>query len=154
MKEKDQEEGSRDREMWVGDRLCRYRHNNQGMESCIRVKQPICSVQWQRRRCGPDLITKGSFGRRKWGSGWRGFIRSALYSRASFNGRARMRIWRHAQESNLRSYSGALKPRVSDTRAIMNHINYVITVTHSLIYRCQSITILPNIKSYVLNYTT
>lgn len=59
MKKEDQEEGSRNREMWVGDRLRRYRHNNQGMESCIRAKQPICSVQWQRRRCGPDLITRG-----------------------------------------------------------------------------------------------
>lgn len=38
-------EGPRD----VGrcDRLRRYMHNNRGMESCIRAKQPICPVQWK-----------------------------------------------------------------------------------------------------------
>lgn len=51
--------GSRDHEVRVGDRLRRYMHNNRGMESCIRAKQPICPAQWKRRRCGPDLITRG-----------------------------------------------------------------------------------------------
>lgn len=34
-------------------------HNNRGMESCIRAKQPICLAQWERRCCGLDLITRG-----------------------------------------------------------------------------------------------
>lgn len=49
------------------------------MKSCIPAKQPICPVQWKRRRCGPDLITRDCL----WQTEAEGWVAKAL-SEASY----------------------------------------------------------------------